>query len=421
MPLPNLWQLYDLRGSPFFQSTLGAASEHFPLSLFIGRAPEQRQLLSVIGGGRSSRQAVAGAPGIGKTTFVQSVKGAAIDAGYWTVDEVIPLYSGDSVEAVIGRLLAAVYDAVVTARPQASSPALDAASQMVRAIRLTGGGANLSVLGVGAGMSRSTGAATPPGAMLLDGPRVMRDLLAFARDAGAPGVIVHVNNLENLSDRDALAAAEVLRSIRDTVLLLDGLHLILVGTTDAVVTVVNRFAQVRSVFSPPLLLEWLATFEVETLLAERYRHLSMAPDRPGHSPIDAETVRALYPLFRGDLRAFLKSLEDGVAALLGVARDAPPAPITFDQLRPVLQRRNEMQLRSTIGETRFANLVAWTQTDPAAELTQAELQELWALSQGTVSLALKALIAAGCVEALPRRPGEPIAYVMTGVARVVFG
>ena len=421
MSLPNLWQLYNLRASPFFQSTLGANSEQYPLSLFVARAMETRQLLSTIGGSRSSRQAVAGAAGVGKTTFVQAVKGEALTAGYWTTDDVVALYPGDTLESVIGRLLAAVYDAVVTSRPQASASALDAASQMVRAIRIHGGGGNLSVLGVGVGISRSESAVTPPGALLLDGPRVLRDLLAFARDAGAPGVIVHVNNLENLGERDAQAAAELLRGIRDTILLLDGLHLILVGTTDAIITMVNRYAQVRSVFSSPLVLEWLTVPEVEELLALRYRHLSMDADRRGAAPIDADTVRALYPLFRGDLRALLKSLEDGVTALLGVARTTPPSPIMFDELRPVLQRRGELQLRAVVGDTRFQNLVAWAQVNPAGQQTQASLGELWGLTQGTVSAALKAMVEAGCAEALPRRAGEPVAYVLGGVSRLVFG
>jgi hypothetical protein len=49
-------------------------------------------------------------------------------------------------------------------------------------------------------------------------------------------------------------AADLLRSIRDQALLLDGLHLIVVGTTDAVRTVVQSHTQIRSVFSDPQVL-----------------------------------------------------------------------------------------------------------------------------------------------------------------------
>jgi hypothetical protein len=420
MPLPNLWRLYGLRGSPFFQDTLGATSERFPLSLFVGREREQQRLLSVIGGSESSRQAIAGPPGIGKTTFVQAVKGAAFEAGYWTADAIVPLFADDDVDALIGRILSAVHTAVLTARPKASGPALTAAAQLVRAQRLGGGGGNVSVLGFGAGASRSVSATTPPAAMQLDGPRVLRDLLAFARRAGAPGVVVHVNNLENLGERDARAAAQRLRSVRDVVLLLEGLHLILVGAGDAVHTVVNRFAQVRSIFSAPLLLGALTLPEVRTLLDRRYHHLAIAPRKRAHPPIADETLERLYPLFRGDLRAFLKVLEDGVATLLGVSASTPPSPIRLTELQGVIRSVTERQVRDNVGAVRAANLAAWAKRDAARARSQRELPRLWGLTQGSVSVALRSLAEAGCVEALPRDGGAPARWVMTGTARVAF-
>jgi hypothetical protein len=69
MALPNLWGLYNLRSSPFFQATLRADSDATPLHLFVGRQLERQLLLTTIGSSASSRQAVAGRPGIGKTTL----------------------------------------------------------------------------------------------------------------------------------------------------------------------------------------------------------------------------------------------------------------------------------------------------------------------------------------------------------------
>jgi hypothetical protein len=91
MALPNLWGLHNLRSSPFFQATLTPGSEVTPLTLFIGRERERDRLLRGIGGSRSSRQAVAGRPGIGKTTLVQAVKADAMEAGYWASADIIPL------------------------------------------------------------------------------------------------------------------------------------------------------------------------------------------------------------------------------------------------------------------------------------------------------------------------------------------
>src|SRR5690606_34643772 len=108
--------------------------------------------------------------------------------------------------------------------------------------------------------------------MLIDGPRVMRDLMALVHGSDARGVVLHLNNLENLTESDARHAAELLRSLRDLMLLHDGLHLILVGTTDAVQAIVQPHAQVRSIVDI-LAVGPLTVAEVRRLLAARAQHL----------------------------------------------------------------------------------------------------------------------------------------------------
>ena len=105
MALPNLWGLYNLRSSPFFQATLRADSQATPLRLFVGRKRERPLLLTTIGSSASSRQAVAGRPGIGKTTLVQTVKADAQDGGYWSSDEIISISAAGASEHLLGQLL----------------------------------------------------------------------------------------------------------------------------------------------------------------------------------------------------------------------------------------------------------------------------------------------------------------------------
>jgi hypothetical protein len=81
-----------------------------------------------------------------------------------------------------------------------------------------------------------------------------------------------------------------------------------VGTTDAIRTVVQSHTQIRSVFSNPLVLEPLALDEVEQLLANRYEALQLDPASPWRSPVDDAVVQRLYELFRSDLRGLLKAL-----------------------------------------------------------------------------------------------------------------
>ena len=422
MALPNLWGLYNLRSSPYFQDTLHQGPNTTSLrSLFVGREHERHQLLTTIGSSRSSRQAVAGRPGLGKTTLVQAVKADALAENYWTTDELISVTPESSSEALLGRLLAGVYDAVLACNPKASGPAVEAARQLVRSIRLQSGGFNLSVAGCGGGGSRSEAISHPPGSLSLDGPRVLRNLLDYALQQGADGVLLHLNNLENLSEADAEGAADVLRGIRDQALLLNGLHLIVVGTTDAVRTVVQRHTQIRSVFSDPVVLDPLALPDVRTLLNNRYRTLQLDPGKSWRAPIADPVVEQLYGLFRGDLRGLLKSLEDGIQALLGLTTVGDAAmPITLEDLLPVLKQRNQAELAERLGATGWERLLFWAGVDPAARQTQAALARLWRIQQPSVSQTLQQLVAAGAVEALPRCGREPIQYLLTGAARLAL-
>ena len=426
MALPNLWGLYNLRSSPFFQATLRADSPATPLRLFVGRQRERQLLLTTIGSSASSRQAVAGRPGIGKTTLVQTVKADAQAEGYWSSDEIIPINArGADAEAasenLLGQLLSGVYDAVLANHPSAAGPEVQAAQQLVRSIRLRGGGFTVSAFGLVVGGSQSESVATPPGALLLDGPRVLRDLLRYAIGQGARGIVLHLNNLENLSEADASRAADLLRGIRDQALLHDGLHLIVVGTTDAVRTVVQSHTQIRSVFSNPQVLEPLALGDVEQLLANRYEALQLDPAKPWRSPVEAAVVQRLYELFRGDLRGMLKALEDGITALLGLtSAGADVAPVGLEDLLLTLRQRNQLELQEQLGDTAWERLLAWAGVDSASIQTQAQLVELWQVKQPSVSQTLQQLIEAGAVEALPRLGREAIQYLMTGTARLAL-
>jgi len=422
MGLPNLWGLYNLRSSPYFQATLRQGSQATALRLFVGRQQERQQLLTTIGVSTSSRQAVAGRPGVGKTTLVQAVKADAQMAGYWSAEDIIPISSEGASEQLLGQVLSGVYGAVLASCPAAAGPEVEAAQQLVRSLRLQSGGLTLSAFGFGVGGNQIVNVATPPGALLLDGPRVLRNLLDYAIGQGARGIVLHCNNLENLSEADASRAADLLRGIRDQALLHGGLHLIVVGTTDAVRTVVQTHPQIRSVFSTPLVLEPLALSEVQQLLANRYQALQLDPARPWRSPVEDVVVEKLYALFRGDLRGLLKALEEGITALLGLTTaGADVAPVGLADLLLTLRQRNQVQLQEQVGESGWARLLAWAQGDPETIQTQAQLVKLWAIKQPSVSQMLRQLIEAGAVEAMPHRGREPIQYLLTGSARLALG
>lgn len=421
-PLPTPWNVYNLRGSPYWQEALGDEDDARPLSLFVGRQADVAALQTTLRGAeeRSSRQAITGRPGVGKTTLVKEFKARARADDFLTLDDFVALVSEDTAEKLFGRVLSLAYDTIIANRPQTfGNAAMTAAQALVRAARIETGGGGISAFGFGGNASRSV-THTIPRDMLIDGPRVLRNLLTLVRESGARGLLLHLNNTENLSDEGAAAAAVLLRDLRDPLLMHPGLHVVIAGTTDAIQTIIGTYEQVETVFSTHLL-DPLAPDEVQELLAKRYEHLALDPARPVIPPVDATAVATLHALFRGDLRGLFKALEDGVPPNIGLHESAART-LTADDLRPVLQIRYADRLATNVEAVRAEQLSRWGTTRPTSEETQASLQKLWKLkSQGTVSTAVRELMRKGYVLALPRRGNEPIRYVLAGKSRLIFG
>lgn len=88
-----------------------------------------------------------------------------------------------------------------------------------------------------------------PPDMLLGGPRVLRDLMTLVQAGEAQRVLVHIYNLENLSEAAASNAGTTMRDLRDPLFMHNGLHVVVVGTPDAIQAAVMAHPQVRTTFS----------------------------------------------------------------------------------------------------------------------------------------------------------------------------
>jgi len=407
-----------LKSSPYFQTALQKDSNTKPLSLFVERQRELRRLLATIGSNLGSRQTVAGRPGLGKTTLVQVVKDRARAAGYWTADDFISITT-ESSGVLLGQLVAGVYDAVVACNPNADDdPAVEEAQQLVCSVRLWSGTMNVSVAGFGVGGGGSEVVSTPPSALILDGLRVLRNLLNYALQKGAKDVLLHLNNLENLSETNTQDAADVLRDIRDSALMLDGLHVIVVGATDAVRTVVNRHPQIRSVFSNLMILKKLTLSNVYELLNNRYQALQIDANQPFRNPVEDSVVEKLYDVFRGDLRGVFKSLEDGMQTLLLDMTDNVALPASLNDLLSVLRKQNREELKEELGPTNWRRILRWAVADSGSIQTRTTLSGIWDLDIEEVSETMEKLIDSGTVEALPKRPECESEYLLTGKVRL---
>lgn len=424
-PLPTPWNVFNLRSSPFWQESLGGGDNSHPLSLFVGRTTELKELESVLygAGASSSRQAIAGAPGVGKTTLVKEFKARAGAQGYFTIDDFAALMPDDTPEGLFSRVLNLVYETILSSRPMtAGNPRMEAAQQLVRSGQVkTGRGAGVSLLGLGMSITQSSALSTPK-SVLTDGVRILGDLIHLVRGADARGVLVHLNNLETLSEAAAAASADILRALRDPLLMHPGLHIVIVGTTEAVQTVVGTHPQLRTVFSTQTV-KALDIADVHHLLAERYDHDRLDVDAPVHPPVDDTFVAQLHDLYRGDLRGLLKALDDGIRPNIGRAVTSHGhgvRPLTASDIVPTLKQRYTVDLDALKEKTRVEQLSVWGQQAPAERLSQAELKKLWNVSQGAVSSALGFLTREGYVLVLPREISGPTQYALSGISRLIF-
>jgi hypothetical protein len=429
----SLWHLYNLRESPFFQEQLTADPDaRYPIDLFVGRQDEVARL---VGGveqklSSSSRQTVQGPPGIGKSTLVQQVKASLARYGVLSHPGAVSVGHADSTQTVLLRILQYVYATVLGSSPNATIADVEpmvTAKQLTLAFQSRSGGGGFTLGGAaGLNLSLSTQYVTPQPALEVLVPELLGRLSTLARERlRASGILVHLDNLENLSDEDAAAAARIVRDLRDPVLMGEGYHFVLVGTDEAIRTVVTSTRQVRDVFSLPRPLRALGFPEIRELLRRRYEHLRVDARRAVGIPVAHDAVADLHALFGGNLRGLLLALEDAAGALIeygGAAGD----PMSRKDVRFVLRGRYQEGVEASLepGDARYLHQLADAQLFES--FTQAELVELWGVGQGAVSKILKRLEGAGYVisRGAGRAPGErgrpEKHYAVTAVTRLAF-
>lgn len=428
--IPNLWHMLNLESSPFFQDRLALKSDPaHPIELFVGRSHEAALLLRTIEGSDGSRQAIPGAVGRGKTTLAQYVKSELAKSRYVAAEEPVSIGSADTPSDLLIRILSSVYQTVLANGDSmtAEREPMKVARQLLRAFRIKEGSVSIGLPGgasIGGGISNSF--VTGPAALAVLAPDLLRQIAQVAKEhLGAKGIIIHLNNLENLSEVDAERAARIVRDLRDTVLMVPGIHYLLVGTDDAVRSIIQSQPQLRSVFHvlPPL--APLSNDEILELLERRYAHLRRDPNRPVHPPATKDAVLEVYSLFRGDLRGTFAALEQAAVRLIGVAGESPTDPMDTDAVRSVLRSVYANEIEAAVGGTDFDFLQRLAQTFAERPFTQGEVESKIGIPLATVSDAFGRLVPQGFILALGKRPSagpgrRPIEYVLSGAVRLAF-
>lgn len=425
----NIWHILNLRESPFFQDPLDPTSGgHYPIRLFVGREEEAELILRGMGSAPHSRHAIQGPPGVGKTTLVQYIKAQVAEDGWLADANAIPVTSTTTGEELLVRILASVHDALgardetlLQHRPMQEVRQL-LALERERSVSGSLGIPLLGSMGAGTGPLRFTG----PGALTVQPTRLLRELNDLAyRHLQAPGILIHLNNLENITEADQKQAARIIRDLRDQALMYPGFHFVLAGTDEAIRTIVAEQEQLRSIFSNPGSLRPLAISQLHALLEQRYRYLRVDDTRPGIGPVTPAAVENLYQLFDGNLRGTLHALDEAAKVLVGRGED-PTAPMTLDRMAPVLSRIYHAKMNADLTPAQVSHLTVIGGQWPEGAITQGGAEKILKLKRNPTSTLFAELLRKGYLADAGRaqtgRPGRPEQqYSLSGQARLALG
>lgn len=398
------WTPYGLRDDPFFQAPLQAGADGGaarPMTLFVGRDEELRILASQVVGATSSRAIVEGAAGVGKTTFVNRLKTELARHGVLTHAEPVRVTPGMSPRQFVGEVLKVLLQMHATL--QVAIAAGSGGSTVRQAIRrgtqvlqdevgvdddaafwrrigrLIAGEDSVAI-GV-AGVQRER-VRIPAEVELSLFDELAEALRRLAGDEGRR-VLVHVNNLETLSEENALKAARLMQSVRD-VFLADWGHWLFVGTTGMAKAIFRPTPQVSSIIGGETRLAPLTPWQVAELLRRRYHHLHLGDEVALLTPpIDPDVGGALYARYRGNLRAFLMLVSRAVQRR---AISLPGAPLAEGDVIEIMAPLYAEALATQIGAADVGHLRAVAGgREPHTEFRVADVVRTTAMTQASAS------------------------------------
>jgi hypothetical protein len=230
-------------------------------------------------------------------------------------------------------------------------------------------------------------------------------------------VLLHVDNLENLTRARAKETALLLLDLRDY-LLLPGAHWVFVGATGIEDEVFRAYDQVSGIFPVADVLRPLTPQQIEQLLERRYDHLRVG-SRALVEPIVPREAAGLYALYQGDLRNFLRLLSDAADRILGVRG---VAPMTRAEVLRHASADYQRQFRSSISTNEFEHLAKLVAghggADPEFRVTDAA--RLLKVSQPSASDLVQRLVERRFLRQT-RTVGRSVYYRPSGAVLVAFG
>jgi len=427
----NPWRPYGLKADPFFQEPLTPdADAVHPIGLFVGRAEELRLLGSQVLGATSSRAIVQGPIGVGKTSFVNRLKATLAEHGVLTHAQPVRVTGDMTVHGFAAEVLRVLTQ--IRASQPGPTPAPDdeeapfwrRVGRQLEGEDVMGGG--VSVAGVGVSATRGRIAAERRDLALYPDIERAVSYLAAPRGEGTRGraasskhergrVLLHVNNLENLTRADVEHAAALVQDLRDYFLIPQA-HWIFVGADDVEQQVFRASDAVGGIVPLVTDLGPLAPEEIPTLLDRRYAQLRAGVRLV--APVAPPDAVALYRRYEGDLRNYLRLLSNAVQRTPVVGAPAPLTVAAVVQTMAEPYRRALVRQFGAVDAGHLAAIVAGTAA--GVRFRVADVATRTGLKQPSATELVERLRARGVIRH-DGTEGRSTYYRLRADAEVAFG
>jgi DNA-binding transcriptional ArsR family regulator len=326
--------MYGLKDNPFSTDPLTLYGTELPIKdTFVGRQKEIQRIKRDIYSNKSSRILVYGDVGVGKTSFVNYVKYAAVSDGYFTPFGEMGIQYDWSPEEFMFNTISTVYTTIerTDGIKKKFSPSLFSKLSVIFGTdRGYSSGGGMSAFGFGA--NAETGKAYGVPRLNAATLKLMfQDVLDELLRCGYKGVIIHYNNLELIQDKGENQLRRILNGIRDF-LQVSGAHFVFVSDTK----LYELFAQlprVEDIFKVPVLISPFDMGQVKEIINRRISLLKIDKVTP-ILPYDDESLSILFKLYRGNLRGILRSLDCAVSEIVA----STPLRISPDRLKDALSK-----------------------------------------------------------------------------------
>lgn len=390
-----------------------------PISLFVGRNNETKLVLDKIASSNNTRMVIEGAAGVGKTTFIHHLKYIMGEKNsYLTFYDHIRITqdytSSQFVIDLIHNILLALYrNHPKRIKEFEKNDTIQSAKRLIMESVESQWGVGASVFGFGGSLSKSKSHIIPF-FQAQQFYNYLDELMNAIYSFGFKGIIIQINNLENLCSENPDIARNFFNDIRDF-LLIPGYHFLFgakLGFTD---DILGKDERVRSIFPVPILLESLTTDEIFTVLAKRYKYLE---DKKSSliSPVEDLVIEKYHQLFQGNLRSMLSTMSDAIE-LRGQLLQ--PALLTYEAINPLLKNKYQRYIEAKFTEPAWNLLLLlkdekkiFRQTDLSKEKT--------GLSQGRISQICTELESGGGIICTQTK-GRSKYYDLSGISKIAFG